>query len=99
MPTKVFLLPGYFFQHIPQIITYLLWLKIFLFNLCANPFHLKLPLLLSQYLREQKTLSLPGIGIFHFTAPLPANDESSTSLPPQIKFENKKIKEPDDSLI
>jgi len=51
---------------------------------------------LSQYLREQKTLSLPGIGIFSLTGPVASADDSFTS---NIQFQNKKIKEPDDKLI
>jgi len=76
-----------------------LWQTIFLFTLCSNPFHLKLPLLLSQYLREQKTLSLPGIGIFHFTGPISINEEPTESLSAHISFENRKVKEPEDGLI
>jgi hypothetical protein len=60
---------------------------------------LKLPSLLSQYLREQKTLSLPGIGIFHLTGPLPPDDETSLLLSSRVQFENKKVKEADDNLI
>jgi hypothetical protein len=73
-----------------------LWLRIFLFNLRLNPFTLKLPSLLSQYLREQKTLSLPGIGVFNLTGPIATADDSFTS---NIQFQSKKIKEPDDKLI
>jgi hypothetical protein len=42
---------------------------------------------------------LPGIGVFHFTEPISTDDESSESPSSQIIFENRKIKEPDDSLI
>jgi hypothetical protein len=60
---------------------------------------LKLPLLLCQYLREQKTLSLPGIGIFNLTGPISSDDESSMLSSSQVSFENKKVKEADDKLI
>jgi hypothetical protein len=60
---------------------------------------LKLPALLSQYLREQKTLSLPGIGIFHLTGSLPSEEETSTLHASIVRFESKKIKEADDKLI
>jgi hypothetical protein len=60
---------------------------------------LKLPALLSQYLREQKTLSLPGIGIFHLTGSLPSEHEASTLHSSQVQFESKRIKEADDKLI
>jgi hypothetical protein len=60
---------------------------------------LKLPILLSQYLREQKTLSLPGIGVFNLTGPIPSEDQSSLLLSSQVQFESKKIVEPDDKLI
>jgi len=76
-----------------------LWLNVFLFKLCVNPFTLKLPALLSQFLREQKTLSLPGIGIFHLTGPLPTENESSALPSSQVQFESKKIREADDKLI
>jgi hypothetical protein len=54
--------------------------------------------LLSQYLREQKTLSLPGIGVFNLTGPIASSDDSS-SFTSSIQFQNKKIKDPDDKLI
>ena len=60
---------------------------------------MKLPILLSQYLREQKTLSLPGIGIFNLTGPLPSDDANSLLLSSHIEFERKSVKEPDDKLI
>jgi len=60
---------------------------------------LKLPILLSQYLREQKTLSLPGIGIFSLTGPLPSDDANSLLLSSHIEFERKSVKEADDKLI
>jgi hypothetical protein len=53
---------------------------------------------LSQYLREQKTLSLPGIGVFNLTGPV-ASTEDSSSFSSHIQFQNKKIKEADDKLI
>jgi hypothetical protein len=59
---------------------------------------LKLPQLLSRFLREQKTLSLPGIGVFHLTNPVFSSDDSS-SISSHVQFENKKIKEADDKLI
>ena len=55
--------------------------------------------MLCQYLREQKTLSLPGIGIFNVTGSITSDDESSTLSSSQISFENKKVKEADDKLI
>ena len=60
---------------------------------------MKLPALLSQYLREQKTLSLPGIGIFHLTGALPLEEESSALHTSQVQFESKKVREADDKLI
>ena len=60
---------------------------------------MKLPALLSQYLREQKTLSLPGIGIFHLTGSLPSENEASTQHSSQVQFESKRIREADDKLI
>ena len=60
---------------------------------------MKLPALLSQYLREQKTLSLPGIGIFRLTGALPSEEETSILHSSQVQFESKKIKEADDKLI
>ena len=59
---------------------------------------MKLPSLLSQYLREQKTLSLPGIGVFNLTGPVVASDDHS-SYTSNIQFQSKKIKEPDEKLI
>src|SRR5215831_12283610 len=93
---KIFVISFNFFSHWFVSLHTLLWLRIFLFNLRLNPFTLKLPSLLSQYLREQKTLSLPGIGVFSLTGPVASADDSFTS---NIQFQNKKIKEPDDKLI
>ncbi len=76
-----------------------MWLNVFLFNLYVNPFTLKLPALLSQFLREQKTLSLPGIGIFHLTGPFPSENDPSAIQSSQVQFESKKVKEADDKLI
>ena len=60
---------------------------------------MKLPILLSQYLREHKILSLPGIGVFHLTGALPSTVESPEVLSSYISFENKKIREPEEDLI
>jgi hypothetical protein len=60
---------------------------------------LKLPLLLSQYLREQKTLSLPGIGIFNLTGTISPDDEAIALNSSQVTFESKRIKEPDEKLL
>ncbi|HKP32559.1 MAG TPA: hypothetical protein VJT83_07525 [Chitinophagaceae bacterium] len=56
-------------------------------------------MLLSQYLREHKVLSLPGIGIFHLSGSLPSASESPEVLSSYISFENKKIREPEEDLI
>jgi hypothetical protein len=53
---------------------------------------------LSQFLREQKTLSLPGIGVFTLTGPIVSTGDAS-SISSHIQFQNKKIKEADDKLI
>jgi len=60
---------------------------------------LKLPALLSQYLREQKTLSLPGIGIFHLIGAVSSDQENSSLHYSQVQFESKKVREADDKLI
>jgi len=49
-------------------------------------------------LREQKTLSLPGIGVFNLTGPVVASDDHTTHSS-NIQFQSKKIKEPDEKLI
>jgi len=58
----------------------------------------KLPLLLSQYLREHQKLSLPGLGIF-LQSPAPAAEADAPAPPASIHFERKTIIEPEDSLI
>jgi len=60
---------------------------------------LKIPILLFQYLREQKTLSLPGIGTFHLTGSIAPDNDSASLNASQVQFESKKIKEHDDKLI
>jgi hypothetical protein len=60
---------------------------------------LKIPILLFQYLREQKTLSLPGIGTFHLTGNIAPDNDSASLNASQVQFESKKIKEHDDKLI
>jgi hypothetical protein len=58
----------------------------------------KLPLLLTQYLREHRLLRLPGLGSFHSSATQPgAEAETSSNL--YIRFEHVSVKEADDSLI
>ncbi len=54
---------------------------------------------MSQYLREQRTLSLPGLGVFSLSAPLPPSTDNPEIISSYIQFENKKIKEADDGLI
>jgi hypothetical protein len=84
------------FQHKGDFVHYPLWLSVFVI---INPFHLKLPILLFQYLREQKTLSLPGIGTFHLTGTVAHDNDSAFLNASQVQFESKKIKEHDDKLI
>jgi len=58
----------------------------------------KVPLLLTQYLREHQLLRLPGIGSFHSTNVSAATDLESVPVC-EIRFEYCMIKEPDASLI
>lgn len=58
---------------------------------------MKLPLLLTQYLREHGLLRLPGLGTFHAGGVQPAEADSPAGL--QVRFERANIKEADDGLV
>lgn len=62
-----------------------------------NPIHVKLPLLLTLYLREHDVLRLPGIGNFHCNGVLASPDPETAPL--NIRFEYAVVREADDSLI
>jgi hypothetical protein len=67
-----------------------------------NPFVLKLPLLLAQFLYQHKKLTLPGIGIFTLipSAIIPDEQEKTEQeFVPNVEFENAEIREADDELI
>jgi hypothetical protein len=58
----------------------------------------KLPLLLTQYLREHQLLRLPGLGSFHSNGPQGgAEGETPSSL--DVRFERINVKEADDELV
>jgi hypothetical protein len=59
----------------------------------------KLPLLLSHYLREHKLLRLPGLGILHYSGPQTNIDGEPAMNHADIRFENATIREADDALI
>jgi hypothetical protein len=58
----------------------------------------KLPLLLSQYLREHQKLRLPGLGSFYATG-MTASTEADMAVVPNIRFEQTRVNEPDEGLI
>lgn len=60
---------------------------------------MKLPLLLSHYLREHKLLRLPGLGILHYSGPQTNVDGEPAMNQSDIRFEQATIREADDALI
>lgn len=58
---------------------------------------MKLPLLLTQYLREYRLLRLPGLGSFHSTGIQPGTEGETASI--QVQFEHVSVKEADESLV
>ncbi len=68
----------------------------------ANPFILKLPQLLSHFLYQNKTLALPGIGVFSLasTFVIPdQEDKEQSQIVQGISFEQTPVLKPDDNLI
>jgi hypothetical protein len=59
----------------------------------------KLPLLLSHYLREHKLLRLPGLGVLHYSGPQTTADGEHAMNHSDIRFEAVQVKEADDALI
>jgi hypothetical protein len=67
-----------------------------------NPYGLKLPQLLSQFLYQTKKLDLPGIGSFVLdpTVVIPEeSDKSGQTVAAGISFKNSLVVNPDDALI
>jgi hypothetical protein len=76
--------------------------KFFIFNLSQNPFVVKLPQLLSQYLYLSKKLDLPGIGSFTLdpNVVIPGDsDKDLQTIASGITFKNTIIREPEDALV
>src|SRR5882724_10555643 len=76
--------------------------KFFIFSPSQNPFVVKLPQLLSQFLYQAKKLDLPGIGSFTLdpNVVIPADaDKDLQTLASGISFKNTLIREPDDALV
>ena len=76
--------------------------KFFIFNLSQNPFVVKLPQLLSQFLYLSKKLDLPGIGSFTLdpNVVIPGDsDKDLQTIASGISFKNAVIREPDDALV
>jgi hypothetical protein len=76
--------------------------KFFIFNLSQNPFVVKLPQLLSQFLYLSKKLDLPGIGSFTLdpNVVIPGDsDKDLQTIASGISFKNTIIREPDDALV
>jgi hypothetical protein len=59
----------------------------------------KLPLLLSHYLREHKLLRLPGLGTLHYSGPQTNADGEPIMNHSDIRFEPGQVKEADEVLI
>jgi hypothetical protein len=59
----------------------------------------KLPLLLSHYLREHKLLRLPGLGSLHYSGPQTNIDGEPTLNQSDVRFEQVQVKEADEALI
>jgi hypothetical protein len=62
-----------------------------------NPNQVKLPLLLTQYLREHQHLRLPRLGSFYASAKAAGDADTQPAL--NIRFEHKNVKEADESLV
>ncbi|HEY0678511.1 MAG TPA: hypothetical protein VGD17_09500 [Chitinophagaceae bacterium] len=60
---------------------------------------MKLPLLLSQYLRDHQKLRLPGLGTLYSSGSVVVGDGETAIVPSNIRFEYGTVKEPDDDLI
>ena len=60
---------------------------------------MKLPLLLSQYLREHHKLQLPGLGSFYASGAPAATPDADTLPALNIKFERGGVKEADDQFL
>lgn len=60
---------------------------------------MKLPLLLSHYLREHKLLRLPGLGTLHYSGPQTNVDGEPAMNQADIRFEPGQIREADDAFI
>jgi hypothetical protein len=76
--------------------------KFFIFSLSQNPFVVKLPQLLSQFLYQTKKLDLPGIGSFTLdpNVVIPGDaDKDMQTIASGISFKNTIIREPDDALV
>lgn len=76
--------------------------KFFTFNPLQNPYVLKLPQLLSQFLYQNRKLDLPGIGIFTLdpAAVIPGESDKDPHSPASgISFKNANITTPEDELI
>lgn len=74
----------------------------FTFSQSQNPFGLKLPQLLSQYLYQTKKLDLPGIGSFVLDPAAVIPEESDKNVHTHatgISFRNTNIYTPEDALI
>lgn len=60
---------------------------------------MKLPLLLSHYLREHKLLRLPGLGSFYYSGPQTSIEGEPALSSSDIRFEPGQVKVADDALI
>lgn len=60
---------------------------------------MKLPLLLSQYLREHQQLLLPGLGSFSASGVTAASDADSPSPALNVHFEHKTVRTAEESLL
>lgn len=60
---------------------------------------MKLPLLLSHYLREHKLLRLPGLGTLHYSGPQTNVDGEPVMNHSDIRFEPGQVKQADEALI
>jgi hypothetical protein len=76
--------------------------KFFTFSSFQNPYVLKLPQLLSQFLYQSRKMDLPGIGSFTLdpAAVIPGDSDRDPHSPASgISFKNASITTPDDELI
>lgn len=60
---------------------------------------MKLPLLLSQYLREHQKLQLPGLGSFYASGSPAATVDADTQPPLNIRFERGSVKEAEEQFL